>query len=494
MPLLVFIIALICALFGIKKVKELASDPHTDKDFFPDIHNEIIAREDSDLTFSQIGGTINDASAVNRTPIYGIIQIQSEEDIRDALHFAKKHDLKVSIAGAKHSMGGQAFAKDALVLDMREFKAMSVDTERQLLTVQSGAIWHDIQVFLNPYHLSVKAMQSIDAPTVGGTISANAHGMDHRIGGIASTIKSMRLMTSDGKIRTLSKHNLTELFQAVIGGYGFLGVILDVELTLMDNLFYIEKQQLIATNHFMQVFKMIEQDKDIHMFYARLSTAPSTFLHEMLVYTYEVANAGQQIQTLRSESYTKFRRLVLNLGRKNDIGKEIKWWGEKHLQSKLQPNLASRNQIMHRSYAYLKNNLSNNTDVLQEYFLPKEKVLQFINELGIVLQKHAVVTRNVEIRAVYKENILLDYAKGDWFGVVLYLNFDVAEVEKIKAVHKALIDLSQRMGGSFYLPYMLSASKEQFEKSYPQFDELLKLKKKYDTDDLFTSEFYKKYM
>ncbi len=177
------------------------------------------------------------------------------------------------------------------------------------------------------------------------------------------------------------------------------------------------------------------------------------------------------------------------------MGREIKWWAEKYIQPLVQTFPESRNQIMYRSYAYLKNNLQNNTDVLQEYFLPKEQILAFIQGLGDILQRLTVVTRNVEIRSVHKENILLDYAKADWFGVVLYLNFDVnqQDMRKIKEAHSDLIDLAQSLGGSFYLPYQLSATRAQIEKSYPEFDKFLELKKKYDADLLFTSEFYKKY-
>ena len=201
------ILALILVFLGIRKIYELASDPIAEKDFFPDIHHERKPLDEApaQLPFSQLGGTINDVTGVNRTAVYGILPITSEDELRNALHFARQQKLPVSIAGAKHSMGGQAFATDALVLDMRGFNQMSVDTKSKILTVQSGAIWHNIQEYLNPYNLSIEAMQSIDVPTVGGTISVNAHGMDHRIGGIASTIQSLRLMLADGSIQTLSR-------------------------------------------------------------------------------------------------------------------------------------------------------------------------------------------------------------------------------------------------------------------------------------------------
>ena len=105
------------------------------------------------------------------------------------------------------------------------------------------------------------------------------------------------------------------------------------------------------------------------------------------------------------------------------------------------------------------------------------------------------MTRNVEIRSVHNENILLDYAKADWLGVVLYLNFDVTEqdMRKIREAHSELIDLAQSLGGSFYLPYQLSATRAQIDNSYPEFGRFLELKKQYDVDLLFTSKFYQKY-
>ena len=495
--IILLVLALILIFLGIRKIYYLSSDPKTEKDFFPNIHHKRKPLDEAParLPFSQLGGTINDVSGVNRTSIYGILQIKSEDELRNTLHFARQQKLTVSIAGTKHSMGGQEFATDALVLDMHGFNQMSVDAKSKILTVQSGAIWHHILEYLNPYTLSIEAMQSFDLPTVGGTISVNAHGLDHRIGGIASTIQSLRLMLADGSIQTLSRRENDELFQAVIGGYGLFGIILDVQLTLMDNLAYTEVRTNMKTQDFPSAYAGIVNDPSYHMFFARLSTAPSSFLQEMIIYSYKVVGRPASLESLKPEKLVKLTRFIFNLGRKSYVGREIKWWAEKYIQPLLQTFPESRNQIMYRSYAYLKNNLQNNTDVLQEYFLPKEQILAFIQGLGDILQRLTVVTRNVEIRSVHKENILLEYAKADWLGVVLYLNFDVNEqdMRKIHEVHSELIDLAQSLGGSFYLPYQLSATRAQIEKSYPEFGKFLALKKQYDPDLLFTSKFYKKY-
>jgi len=94
--------------------------------------------------------TINDVSTLNETRVYDIIKVTSINDIQNALRLAKENNLQISLAGARHSMGGQAFFKDALVLDMTEFNTIvSLDETNKTITVQSGATWHDIQIFLN---------------------------------------------------------------------------------------------------------------------------------------------------------------------------------------------------------------------------------------------------------------------------------------------------------------------------------------------------------
>ena len=316
------ILALIVVFLGIRKIYYLASDPTSEKDFFPHIHHKRKPLDEApaQLPFSQLGGTINDVTGVNRTAIYGIIHIQSEDDLRGALQLARQQKLTVSIAGAKHSMGGQEFATDALVLDMRGLNQLSIDTKSKLLTVQSGAIWHHILEYVNSYTLALEAMQSFDLPTVGGTISVNAHGMDHRIGGIASTIQSLRLMLANGSIQTVSRQENEELFQAVVGGYGLFGIILDAQLSLMDNLAYTEVRTNMNTQDFPAAYERIVNDPSYQLFYARLSTAPSSFLKEMIVYAYKVVDPSVSSVVLAPERLVPLTRFVFNLGRKSYLG------------------------------------------------------------------------------------------------------------------------------------------------------------------------------
>src|SRR5439155_10075018 len=50
------------------------------------------------LTWGQRGGTINDASCLDRVDIYGIVEVHSVEDIARTLAFAQGKGLKVTAA------------------------------------------------------------------------------------------------------------------------------------------------------------------------------------------------------------------------------------------------------------------------------------------------------------------------------------------------------------------------------------------------------------
>jgi len=122
------------------------------------------------VSFKQVGGFTNDASHLNKTAIYGVVRIANEEDIRNALQFARENKLKVTCAGQQHSMGGQTFSHGGVVLDLRDFNHIKLDKEHKTVNLQTGARWWQLQQLLDKEGLSVKSMQSINIFTVGGAL------------------------------------------------------------------------------------------------------------------------------------------------------------------------------------------------------------------------------------------------------------------------------------------------------------------------------------
>ncbi|MEZ4862279.1 MAG: FAD-binding oxidoreductase [Caldilineaceae bacterium] len=463
-----------------------------------------------ELPWVQQGGYINDASCLNRTQIYGIVQVRTEADIRNALQFARDNGRKVALAGVRHSMGGQAFSNDAVVLDIRAFNAITLNEAEATITVQSGATWHDIQDYLHPKY-AVKAMQSTDIFTVGGSISVNAHGMDHQVGAIGRTIRSMRLMLADGSVRTLSPVENPDLFRLVIGGYGLFGVILEATLEITPNVIYAPGRRVLYYESFPMVFATeLAPDPNLGLMYAHLSTAPQSLLREMLIYTYERQDAPDAvIAPLGEVSATKLRRFVLNFSKLGNIPMRMKWFAEKRIEPLMESCsvtrsqamqdgeacLVSRNQPMHDSVKYLQNNLKDETDILHEYFIPRAQFVPFVDGLREVVMTYGVNLLNASVRVVHREENFLTYAPDDAFSVVLYINqrMDEAGNEKMRAVTQSLIDLCTSLGGRFFLPYQLHYATEQLEQAYPEIRDFFAAKQQFDPELLLTNTWFEKY-
>jgi FAD/FMN-containing dehydrogenase len=66
-------------------------------------------------------------------------------------------------------------------------------------------------------------------------------------------------------------------------------------------------------------------------------------------------------------------------------------------------------------------------------------------------------------------------------------------VQRSAAAFRWLIDLAIHYKGSYYLTYHKFASRLQVEACYPQFAEFLALKRKFDPDECFQSDWYRYY-
>src|SRR5215471_9120293 len=420
------VLAVLAGVYGFRKLQGLAADPDGEKNCRT-ANSEDQGKADLEkikaiaplqgVKWSQLGGAINDASCLNKTEIYGVVEVRSVDDIAKTLAFARDNKLSVTTAGVRHSMGGQAFRKGGIVLDMRTFNKIVLNETSRSVTVQPGATWHDIQNVLHP-RFAVRAMQSTDIFSVGGSISVNAHGMDHQAGALAKSIKSMKVMLADGTLRTASSTENKELFDLVVGGYGLFGVIVEAELDIADNLVYQTGRRVLDYNEFPALFSgEIEKDKNIGLMYGHLSTAPSSFLKEMLLYTYTKVDGGDfNRQPLGEVSGVKMRRLTVNLCKQGWVFQELKWLSEKHIEHRMETCtvtraqaigsaeacLVNRNDPMHDSVPYLRNSLPDDTDILHEYFIPRSQFVSFVDGMRKIMTDNKTNLLNASVRVVHQ--------------------------------------------------------------------------------------------
>jgi len=443
---------------------------------------------------------IDDVSRLNETSVSEIRKPASEADIQIAIREAVAAGKKVSIAGRRHSQGGHIMTEDAIVLDMTSFnKIIALDESKALLTVQSGTTWAQIQDFLNEKNLAVKVQQSSNIFTVGGSLSANVHGRDPRFGPLIETVYSFRLAKADGSIVDVSRTENSDLFSLVIGGYGLFGVITEVTLSVVNNSVLQRTASTMNCKDYPDyLLNKILKDEQVELHYAWPDITEKNFMKTCPVTSYrKIADRPDALTSLEKEKFVSTLKLLLDLSRKSDWGKDVRWFiQDAYLETPGKVEVISRNNAMRPPIQFLDYQNAKDTDILQEYFIPLSGASDFIDDLKAIVPTEDINILSITLRHVKADTeSFMPYAAKESIAFVLYINHgkDSVSVEKVRGWTRKLVDAAIGRGGTYYLTYANYATSEQIRKSYPMLDAFFAKKKQYDPAGLFSNKFYEYY-
>jgi FAD/FMN-containing dehydrogenase len=422
---------------------------------------------------------------------------EAEQQLSELVIQAARQKLKISISGAMHSMGGHTLYPGGIALDMLPFNRMSLDEKKDILTVGAGARWSEVIPFLDQRGFAVEVMQSNNDFSVGGSVSVNCHGWQPDSPPIASTVESFRLVTADGKILRCSRTENQELFSLALGGYGLFGIILDVDLHVVPNEFYRPEFHHVKPADYARVYDEIARhNPDVGLAYGRISVAPDYFLNDAFIVLFKKQPAEHSLQgTLIHDSPGLLDRLVFRGSVGNDYGKNLCWQVES-LTGGVALGIHSRNEIMNEPSDWFANRVPQETDILHEYFVPPERLADFIEAIRPILLRDKPDLLNITIREVKADSdTLLNYAPQSRFALVMYFHqkIDSKSDQLMENFTREMIDAALSCGGTYYLPYRPHATLTQFQKGYPQAGMFFEAKQKYDPGEIFENQFYVNY-
>jgi len=347
-------------------------------------------------------------------------------------------------------------------------------------------------------------MQSSYVFTLGGTLSANAHGRDIATTSVVETVESFRLLLADGQLLDVSRTQNRELFALVIGGYGMFGVIVVVTLQLADDELYERRAEIIDYKHFPEHFaSQVQGDPDAVLMLVRPSIDPGNFLREFVVTTWNRTKRPEPvgIHTLGEEEGVLQAKLFFNLSRSFDWAKSVRWRLQKRVESSPgETKLITRNNSMRppeTPLAFLDYYAKNRTDIIQEYYVPTRSFVPFMDSFRTILTEGDMDVISSTIRFVKaNDETALAYApREDCFAIIQMSNVGLSpsDQEHAAKVTQDLVEAAIRNGGSYYLTYQSYPTPEQMRRAYPKADDVFERKRHYDPDERFSSRFYERY-
>jgi FAD/FMN-containing dehydrogenase len=161
---------------------------------------------------------------IDRRPAV-VIRPADSGDIRRAVAFAQEKCLPVSVKGGGHNVAGSAVSASGLMLDCSGMRDVQVDAGRRVAVAGAGALLADLDEATQAYGLAtplgVVSVTGIAGLTLGGGIGwlNGKHGL------ACDNVLSADIVTSDGRLLTVSPDENVDLYWAIRGGGGNFGVV-----------------------------------------------------------------------------------------------------------------------------------------------------------------------------------------------------------------------------------------------------------------------------
>ncbi|MFC3452588.1 D-arabinono-1,4-lactone oxidase [Amycolatopsis speibonae] len=150
--------------------------------------------------------------------------VDGEDEVCEIVRDRGKRAHGIGVAGSGHSYAGLVSPAGRILLDLQRHKGIvSIDRVRMTVIVKAGTSLRALNRELAAEGLALPNQSAIDEQTVAGAVATATHGSGPGMGTLSSHLRSVRLVTANGTVRTVTDDEPE--FDAVRVHLGCLGVV-----------------------------------------------------------------------------------------------------------------------------------------------------------------------------------------------------------------------------------------------------------------------------
>src|SRR5262249_11851282 len=160
-----------------------------------------------------------------------------------------------------------------------------------------------------------------------------------------------------------------------------------------------------------------------------------------------------KIPKLTDPKLLGLRRAIFRGSVRSAFGKKVRWEAETKLAPHLSGTVFSRNQLMDESADWYLDHSAATTDILHEYFLPRDSAVRFLRQARTIIRVHRSDLLNVTVREVQADNdTFLRYADQSMIAFVMFFSQtrNPAGDRDMEEMTRELIDAALHSGGRYY--------------------------------------------
>ncbi len=435
------------------------------------------------------------------------------EQCREAMAYCRQHDMTICARGAGRGYGDLALNDNNALLDMSAMnRILEFDEEAAQITVEAGMRLIDIYRAVHHRLLMLPASPTESHSSVAGAISANVNGKDawHH-GSFARQVVRLTLLIANGETLNIGRSH--ELFNAVVGGIGLLGIIVDATLQLRPIPSpYVEINRIPApdTDALLETMAQIKKSHDAAVVwvdaYARGRRTGRSVIHAAKwIERHETESQRREVLEAGYERLDRHRRFGLALHEKFGPVLSLMLYAQRPMMDSFNRLYYAMCQLAYRagrssnSELFLRFGFEASFTVPPAHLVcgprgytvqltfPRSSAREAIIELLGICQSSPCPPVTTILRAHKPDDCLISFSEDGYS-----LNFEFhpkkyQEAASREAINR-LIDATVRRGGKIHLAKDQVLTPEQFYRVYPRCRELLAIKRRLDPGGLFTSD------
>jgi FAD/FMN-containing dehydrogenase len=457
------------------------------------------------------GTIVNDVhSQLNETRVAAIVQPRSIEELGAVVTAAARAGQSISIAGGRHSMGGQQFGTGSVLVDTRALdRVIAFDDGGGRVTVEGGIQWPALLGFLDraqarsprPWGIYQK-QTGADRLSLGGALSSNVHGRGLRLKPIVDQVESFDLMRHSGDVVRCSRTEHPDLFRLAIGGYGLFGIITRVTLRLRPRVKVRRVVRLAQTADVTGLFDARIREGCLYGdFQFTTGEREADFLRRGIMSCYQPVQDDVPL-TEDPVRFTPEDWARLTFYSHSDKRRAFDLYSQTYLETSGQVYWSDGqlfSSYVDDYHATLDRALGacvKGSEMITELYVPPDRLAAFMEAARTLLRQRNAHVIYGTVRLIEQDDeTMLRWARERFACIVfnLHVEHTLSAVAYAAETFRALIDLAIAENGSYYLTYHRWARRDQVERCYPQMGAFLAAKRRVDPGELFQSDWYRHY-
>jgi L-gulono-1,4-lactone dehydrogenase len=154
-----------------------------------------------------------------------VLTPRSVDELAVAVKSQAEQGRRIKAVGAGHSFTGCAVADQVQIRLDGLSSIVAADQDSGRVVVGAGTPLARVNTGLAAFGLAMANLGDIDRQTLSGAVSTGTHGTGARLGGLATQVTALNLVTADGSVLTCSRDENPDVFDAARISVGALGVI-----------------------------------------------------------------------------------------------------------------------------------------------------------------------------------------------------------------------------------------------------------------------------